>query len=546
MPGKRGRISPGQERTLFTAFFGIISDMDLFKVKHLLRPPHRSKGPDKMAAMLKERLKLHPCQTGARGFCCKGCLMGPCRVTDQEKKGVCGASRDLIAARNLLRAVAAGAAAHCGHAQHMLDFTGGAVPRGYAPAGGAGSQFLEISEALHLSSMGVGADPAQLLRRCLKLAALDGLCGLSLATALEDKHFGKPEVKKGQLNLACLKPGKVNIAVHGHEPLLVQALAKEAARRPDVNLVGVCCTGAALLSRLGVPLAAAFTLQEDVVATGIVEAMIVDSQCVMPSLPDLCECFHTKLITTSELARLPGAIHMPVRSRKEAARTARKAIETARRNLKNRSTRAGTEFKIKAESPRDAVVGFCKDNIAAGRIAALLKSGAIKGVIAAVGCVNPRTDAAGWINAFRELSADHVILTTGCMAFELGRHGLLDGKKIFHMGSCVNNARIAAVFRHLAARLGGKMAEMPFLVSAPMPITEKSVSIGLYFATLGCDVHFGAPFPINPHTGAAEMLATILKEEFLSAAVLESSPGAFLRALKSPVPARQRLASRLK
>ena len=486
-----------------------------------------------MVTMLKERLKLHPCPTGARGFCCKGCLMGPCRITTKTQKGVCGASMDLIAARNLLRVVAAGTAAHCGHAQHILEFTGRAMPGKHTPAGGPGSQFLEISEALHLSSMGVGADPAEILRRCLKLAALDGLCGLSLATALEDENFGKPEIKNGKLNLACLTVGKVNIAVHGHEPMFVAALAKEASRHPDVNLVGVCCTGASLLSTLGIPLAAAFTLQEDVVATGIVEAMIVDSQCIMPSLPDLCECFHTKLITTSELARIPGAIHMPVRSRKEAVRTAKKAIETAKRNRKNRSTRAGTEFKIRAESPQDAVVGFCEDNIAVGRIAALLKSGAIKGVIAAVGCVNPRAAAAGWIDAFRELSADHIILTTGCMAFELGRHGLLDGKRIFHMGSCVNNARIAAAFKRLASISGRKIAEMPFLVSCPMPITEKSVSIGLFFATLGCDVHFGAPFPINPHTGAAETLVTILKEEFSSVAVLESSPEAFLRTLRS-------------
>lgn len=463
--------------------------------------------------------------------------MGPCRVTGKTQKGVCGASRDLIAARNLLRTVAAGTAAHCGHAQHMLDFTGGVMPAGYKPPGGAGSQFLEISEALHLSSMGVGADQAEMLRRALELAALDGLCGLSLATALEDGNLGRPEAKKGKLNLGCLDAGKVNIAVHGHQPMLVKALAKEAARHPDVNLVGVCCTGASLLSTLGVPLAAAFTLQEDVIATGIVEAIVVDSQCIMPSLPDLCECFHTKLITTSELARLPGAIHLPSRSGAEARLTAKKVMELARRNRKNRSGRAGTEFKIKAESPQTAVVGFCEDNLAVERIAAGLKSGAIKGVIGAVGCVNPRADAAGWINAFRELSADHVILTTGCMAFELGRHGLLDGERIFHMGSCVNNARIAAAFRRLAAVSGRKIQELPFLVSCPMPITEKSVSIGLFFATLGCDVHFGAPFPINPRTGAAGILVDLLKEEYSSAAFFEASPGAFRKRLGASRPA---------
>lgn len=484
--------------------------------------------------MLKERLKLQPCPTGARGFCCKGCLMGPCRLIGETQKGVCGASRDLIAARNLLRGVAAGTAAHCGHAQHILEFTGGTLPARHEPEGGAGAQFLEISEALHLSAMGVGADPAVMLRRALKLAALDGLCGLSLATALEDENFGKPVARKGKLNLACLKPGKVNIAVHGHEPMLVAALAEEAARCPDVNLVGVCCTGASLLSTLGVPLAAAFTLQEDVVATGIVEAIVVDSQCIMPSLPDLCECFHTKLITTSELARIPGAMHMPVRSPAEARQAATKAIQAARCNRKNRSAIAEEEFKNRAERPESAVVGFCEDNIPAERIAAMLDSGAIKGVIGAVGCVNPRADAAGWIDAFKELSADHVILTTGCMAFELGRRGLLDGKRVFHMGSCVNNARIAAAFRRLAAISGKRIAAMPFLVSCPMPITEKSVSIGLYFATLGCDVHFGAPFPINPHTGAAATLVALLREEFSSAAIFESSPAAFLKNYRGP------------
>ena len=446
--------------------------------------------------------------------------MGPCRLTTDEQKGVCGASRDLISARNLLRAVAAGTAAHCGHAQHMLEFTRKTRP------GGPGSQFLEISEALHMSSMGMGADPAEILRRALRLAALDGRYGLTLATALEDKQFGKPKPKKGKLNLACLEPGKVNIAVHGHEPMLVAALAKEASKYPDVNLVGVCCTGASLLARLGVPLAAAFTLQEDVVATGIVEAIIVDSQCIMPSLPDLCECFHTKLITTSELARLPGAIHLPAGSPAEARRTAKKAVEAARRNFRNRNPRAGTEFKIRSEKAEEVLVGFSAENLPAGRIAARLKSGALKGVIAAVGCVNPRAGAAAWMEAFRELSADHVILTTGCMAFELGRHGLLDGEHIYHMGSCVNNARIAAAFRRIASACGGAAAPK-VLVSCPMPITEKSVSIGLFFATQGCDLHFGEPYPINPLTGAAKALVSMLKKDFSSSLFFEPSPAAF-------------------
>lgn len=490
------------------------------------RERQRRQPPPRLA----DRLGLAPCPTGAKGDCCKACHLGPCRFFNEGTRGVCGASRDLIIARNLLRSVAAGAAAHCGHARHMLEF--GGKPRRGTPAGGAGAQFREISEALHQSAMGVGADPGDMLRRCLRLAAIDGKSGLGLATSLEDAAFGRPKPRSGKLNLATLDPARTNIAVHGHEPALAMALAAEAVRHPDVNLVGVCCSGASLLASAGVPLAASFTLQEDVVATGIVEALVVDSQCIMPSLPDLCECFHTKLVSTSPLARMPGAVHLPVRTRAEAARAARAIIRLARGNRKSRSAAAHLAFRAAALTPREAVAGFTEGSVGLRRIARNLRRGKLKGVIAAVGCVNPRSDAAGWTAAFRDLAADHAVLTTGCMAFELGRAGLLDGRNFFHLGSCVNNARAAAVFRRLAALLGRPVSALPFTASCPMPITEKSVAIGLYFATLGCRAHFGAPFPVPPASGAAAELRRILKEDYSARVLLEASPEAFVRSLR--------------
>ena len=52
------------------------------------------------------------CSFGIAGVCCKNCYMGPCRITKKCPRGVCGADADIIVARNLLRALAAGAAAH--------------------------------------------------------------------------------------------------------------------------------------------------------------------------------------------------------------------------------------------------------------------------------------------------------------------------------------------------------------------------------------------------------------------------------------------------
>lgn len=46
--------------------------------------------------------------------------MGPCRVTEKAPRGVCGADADLIVARNLLRATAAGTAQHGARARETI------------------------------------------------------------------------------------------------------------------------------------------------------------------------------------------------------------------------------------------------------------------------------------------------------------------------------------------------------------------------------------------------------------------------------------------
>jgi hydroxylamine reductase (hybrid-cluster protein) len=65
------------------------------------------------------------CGFGLLGICCRNCNMGPCRIDpfgDEPQEGVCGATADTIAARNLLRMIAAGAAAGVwwGFKKHLL------------------------------------------------------------------------------------------------------------------------------------------------------------------------------------------------------------------------------------------------------------------------------------------------------------------------------------------------------------------------------------------------------------------------------------------
>jgi carbon-monoxide dehydrogenase catalytic subunit len=62
------------------------------------------------------------CGFGDTGLCCRHCLQGPCRIDpfgEGAKTGICGATADTMVARGLDRAIAAGTAAHSGHARHL-------------------------------------------------------------------------------------------------------------------------------------------------------------------------------------------------------------------------------------------------------------------------------------------------------------------------------------------------------------------------------------------------------------------------------------------
>jgi len=60
------------------------------------------------------------CSFGIAGVCCRNCNIGPCRITRKSRRGVCGADADLIVARNLLRWVAAGVAAHGARGREIM------------------------------------------------------------------------------------------------------------------------------------------------------------------------------------------------------------------------------------------------------------------------------------------------------------------------------------------------------------------------------------------------------------------------------------------
>jgi len=74
-------------------------------------------------------LTMKQCNIGIQGTCCKNCAMGPCRLPlpkggidgEDERKGLCGATANTIAARNFIRMIAGGAAAHSDHGRSVAE-----------------------------------------------------------------------------------------------------------------------------------------------------------------------------------------------------------------------------------------------------------------------------------------------------------------------------------------------------------------------------------------------------------------------------------------
>jgi len=240
---------------------------------------------------------MSPCNIGESGMCCKNCSMGPCRLTKSGDVGICGATLDTIQARNLTRAIAAGAAAHSDHGRGMamtLKATANGQAEGYyirdvaklrttaalydIPIEGRSpeeiandladlylSQFgqqegavvltkratakrqkrwqeagvvprgidREIVECLHRTHIGDDQDPVHILQHAVRTALGDGWGGSLLATDISDILFGTPAPVLGQANLGVLKDDYVNVVVHGHEPTLSEMIVA-ASQMPEI------------------------------------------------------------------------------------------------------------------------------------------------------------------------------------------------------------------------------------------------------------------------------------------------------------------------
>ncbi|MGX9365930.1 anaerobic carbon-monoxide dehydrogenase catalytic subunit [Desulfoplanes sp. PS50] len=384
----------------------------------------------------------------------------------------------------------------------------------------------DIVEMMHRTHMGVDSDAVSLCLHSARLCLGDGWGGSMIGTELSDIIFGTPTPKVGQVNLGVLKTDQINILVHGHSPIVSEMILDavndpeikkeaEATGAAGINVAGLCCTGNEVLMRQGIPLAGNHLMTELAIITGAVELILVDYQCIMPSLVQVADCYHTKFVSTSDKARFTGAEHVefnPTNAKNQARKLIRMAIE----NYRNRDQ---TRVDI-PQGPVELMTGFSNEAILGALggtpdpLVDAIKSGQIRGAVGIVGCNNPKLkhDYVHTILARELIKKDILVLVTGCATVAMGKAGLMmpeaanqagEGLKavctalgippVLHVGSCVDNSRILHLCGVLANALGVDISDLPVAASAPEWYSEKAAAIGLFAVASGIYTHLGLP-----------------------------------------------------
>jgi len=218
------------------------------------------------------------CGFGLQGVCCRLCANGPCRITPDAPRGICGANADTIVARNFLRMVAAGSGCYIhiventarqlrdtglshgkirsekalDHLCELFGITGGdkwercakvaemvlsdlyrpeyeqmelVEKLAYGPRlakwkelgilpGGAKG---EVFNNIVKTSTNLSSDPMEMMVSCLRLGISTGVYGLMLTNLLNDVVLGDPVIRSAPVGMNVIDPDYINILITGHQ-----------------------------------------------------------------------------------------------------------------------------------------------------------------------------------------------------------------------------------------------------------------------------------------------------------------------------------------
>jgi carbon-monoxide dehydrogenase catalytic subunit len=269
-------------------------------------------------------------------------------------------------------------------------------------------------------------------------------------------------------------------------------------------------------------------------------------------MAEVAKKFHTKVITTSEKAKIPGVMHLEFDEHR-AKEIAREVVRLAIDNYPNRKV---TGSHITDKFP--VIAGFSQEYIEymqGGQWRASFRplndaimAGRVRGVVGLAGCDNPRVPSTGLHRflATELIKNDVLIVSTGCGSAACGTAGYLTPEMalenagpglrevceaigippILHLGACVDNSRILTIASAMAAEggLSDEIGGMPAVGIAPEWMSEKAIAIGCYFAASGVPVIFGGESPVEASKEVTRIMTDVWFERFKGALHFEPDP----------------------
>lgn len=439
--------------------------------------------------------------------------------------------------------------------------------------------YHEVFEALHRTGTGTDGDWRSVMQQFLRCGLAFAWSSVAGSAIAMDALYGPPRRDKVVANLGSLEDGErfVTLAVHGHSPVLVDAIVRASREEPlvekargagaeGIRLYGICCSGlSAMYRRGGVrPLANALGA-ELALGTGALDLWVADMQDVFPSIMDVASCVRTPVVTTSDSCHLPGAEHVGLDhahgNLDQLQQLGRRIVEQAIESHAQR--KAVPRFVPRASV--EAEIGFSVESIAAhfgglGALAEALKRGHLRGIVNLVGCSNPKVlyEKAVLTVADALLAGDVLVLTNGCASFPLlkmgycraqaaeragpGLRALLGGAlpPVWHMGECLDNARASGLFRALSDLCGAPLKDLPFAFASPEWSNEKGVGAALGFRLLGLDSYHCVHAPVLGSRNVHRFLTEDTRELLGGAMVVDPDAGALSKRILSDLARRRR------
>ncbi|MBP2652129.1 MAG: carbon-monoxide dehydrogenase, catalytic subunit [Firmicutes bacterium] len=423
------------------------------------------------------------------------------------------------------------------------------------------SAYHEVFESYHRTGAATDGDWENIMQqflRCGLAFVFTGVMGSAIAT---DSLFGIGKRATSKVNVGALKKNYVNIAVHGHLPVLVSEIVNQGHNEEFIKLAkekgangiqfyGICCSGLSAMYRYDgvIPLSNAVGA-ELVLGTGALDLWVADVQDVFPSIMDVAKCHKTTVVTTSDSARLPGAEHYAYNhDHSNIGETTNLAKKIVTRAIESFAERRGIPVFIPPYEV-EAEIGFSIEYIkqrfgSLTPIVEALKSGEILGIVNLVGCNNPRVVYEKAIVDVTEtlLKNNVLILTNGCASFPLLKLGFCnlsayektgaelkkflqpDLPPVWHMGECIDNARASGLFGAIAGVADYKIKDMPFALASPEWSNEKGIGAALGFRLFGINSYHCVEAPVQGSDKVMDFLKQGTKETLGATMTVEVDP----------------------